>query len=473
MKKTIHLGLFLNVVCFASWSSAARAQEPPPAPEAPPPTAPPSSTAAPSQPARPPQPAQLPQPAQPPQPAATEEQRKEAEAEGSASTRGDGDEFGAGGPWKSSPAMFEALGLSFRFLLQTRYRHTFAAESENADELYRIPEDTLARDGDGWDINRAFVGISAAPSKYLGLKMVFDLAELRHDKIKKVPKQVYATLRPVPKKLEFLAGILKLPYSTEELDSTARYELTSLGEANALASDLGFAGRDIGAEIVVSPLPKPRYLKLTAGAFRGQANDENASPIGAIAARAQTEPLKGLRFGASWVMHPETVVDLNAFDTSGKDRLPNPEDPNFPRARRWEKGHAFAGDITFNRWGFMLRGEGLTGDRVDYDTRYGAEKWAAVWGLAAYKLDVGPLKLEPAVRAEWLDTDLDRKAGVFLQLTAGVGVHLSRSTKLVLDVTRLDVEDDTPVPEQPLPLREVPYNALSSTRATAQLQIAL
>jgi hypothetical protein len=462
MKKTIHLGLFLNVVCFASWPSAVRAQEPPSAPENPPPSAPPATAAA-----------APPQPPQPPQPATTDEQRKDADAEGSASTRGDGDEFGAGDAWKNAPAMFQALGLSFRLLLQTRYRHTFGAESDNADELYRIPEEALARDGDGWDINRAFIGISAAPSKHLGLKMVFDLAELRHDKPKKVPKQVYATLRALPKKLEFLAGILKLPYSTEELDSTARYELTSLGEANALASDLGFAGRDIGAEVVVSPLPKPRYLKLTAGVFRGQANDENASPIGAIAARAQTEPLKGLRFGASWVMHPETVVELNAFDTSGKDRLPDPEDPNFPRARRWEKGHAFAGDITFNRWGFMLRGEGLTGDRVDYDTRYGAEKWAAVWGLAAYKLDVGPLKLEPALRAEWLDTDLDRKAGVFLQLTAGVGIHFSRSTKLVLDVTHLDVEDDTPVPDQPLPLREVPYNALGATRATAQLQVAL
>jgi hypothetical protein len=463
MKKTIHLGLFLNVVCFASWPSAVRAQEAPPVPENPPPGGPPPSSAV----------AVPSQPAQPLPPAVTENQRKDAEAEGSASTRGDGDEFGAGDPWKSAPAMFEALGLSFRLLLQTRYRHTFGAESENPDELYRIPEDTLARDGDGWDINRAFVGISAAPSKYLGLKMVFDLAELRHDKIKKVPKQVYATLRPLPKKLEFLAGILKLPYSTEELDSTARYELTSLGEANALASDLGFAGRDIGAEVVVSPLRKPRYLKVTAGVFRGQANDENASPIGAIAARAQTEPLKGLRFGASWVMHPETVVELNAFDTSGKDRLPNPEDPNFPRARRWQKGHAFAGDVTFNRWGLMLRGEGLMGDRVDYDTRYGAEKWAAVWGLAAYKFDVGPLKLEPALRAEWLDTDLDRNAGVFLQLTAGVGVHFSRSAKLVLDVTRLDVEDDTPVPDQPLPLREVPYDALGSTRATVQLQVAL
>ena len=300
MKTKTQLGLILNLVSLSSWSSAARAQAPAPPPEdpaaaaaapagsLPPEASPPPSTSAVS-----------PEPPKPPKQLPSAELQKDAEADGSASTRGDGDEFGGGEAWKSPSAMLDGLGLSFRLLLQTRYRHTFGADSENADELYRIPENTLARDDDGWDINRAFIGISAAPSKYLRLKMVFDLAELRHDKIRKVPKQVYAELRPIPKKLAFLVGILKLPYSTEELDSTARYELTSLGEANALVSDLGFAGRDIGAEVVVSPLAKPRHLKLMAGTFRGQANDENSSPIGAVAARAQSEPLKGLRFGTS------------------------------------------------------------------------------------------------------------------------------------------------------------------------------
>jgi hypothetical protein len=473
MKTTTHLGLILHAVCVFSLPRTLQAQEPPAPSDAAPPPATTPSTPTPVSSGAASDPTVNPAAPAPDAPAARAEPadaKEPKDGEVSGATRHDGD---PGDPWKGAPATMQSLGLSFRLLVQGRYRQTFGADSDNPDELYRVPENTLARDGDGWDLRRAFLGISAQPSKFLGLKMVLDIAELRHDNPKKVPKQAYVELRPLPKRLEILAGIVKLPYSIEELDPTARYELTSLGQANSLTNDLGFSGRDIGAEVIVSPLAKPRYLKLTAGAFRGQANDENASPIGAIGGRAQTEPVKWLRLGASFVMLPETVIENKVFDTSGKDRLPNPADPNYPRARRWEKGQAFAADVTLSRKGFMLRGEGMLGDRVDYDTRYGAKHWAAVWGLAAYKFDAGPLKLEPAVRAEWLDTDIDRKAGVFLQLTAGVGLHFNKATKLVLDVTRINVEDGTPVVDQPLPLREVPYNALSVTRATAQLQVSL
>jgi hypothetical protein len=357
--------------------------------------------------------------------------------------------------------------------LQTRYRHTFPADSLSIDPFYREAERELARNNDGWDINRAFFGVSAEPFKYLGVKMVLDVAELRHNKPKKVVKTAYVELKPFPKHLHFVAGILKLPYSIEELDPTARYEFASSGEANGMIADLGFGGRDIGAEVMVSPLAKPRYLTLSAGLFRGHANDATASPIGAIGARVESEPIKGFRVGAGIVSQPKTVVDLKALDTSGKDLLPNPADPSYPRAQTWEKGNAYGLDVTFEQGPLRLRAEGLMGDRVDFDVRYGATKWAAVWATAAYRFDVAGIGLEPAVRAEFLDSDFDREIGLNRQFSFAFNTHFSKSTKLVLDVTRADIQDNTPVINQPLPLREIPFNALSYTRATVQLQVAL
>jgi hypothetical protein len=395
------------------------------------------------------------------------------ESEQAPGAAGSDDFPGAGDPWGSSAGAFGALKLTFRFLIQTRYRHSFGVDSANTDEFYRVAENTLARNGDGWDLNRAFFGVTAEPSKYLGVKLVLDAAELRHDKIKKVVKQFYADLRPFPKHLHIVAGIMKVPYSIQELDSSSRYEFADSGEANALVSDLGFGGRDIGAQVIVSPLSKPRYLRLTAGLFRAHANDEIASPIGLIAGRIESTPVKSLRLGASVVSQPRTVVELNPLETSGKDLLPNPDDPAYPRSRTWEKGNAFGLDVTFQHKGLMLRGEGLMGDRVDYDFRYGAESWGSAWAIAAYRFGAGPIQLEPALRVEFLDTDLDRESGLYRQISCALGTHFSPSTKLVLDVTRTDVEDGSPIVDQPLPLREIPFNDLSSTRVTAQLQVAL
>ena len=115
----------------------------------------------------------------------------------------------------------------------------------------------------------------------------------------------------------------------------------------------------------------------------------------------------------------------------------------------------------------------MMGTRVDYDTRYGAERWGAVWALASYRFRAGPVHLQPAIRAELLDTDWEHKAGLRRQLSFALATHLSKATRLLFDITRTDVQQDSPVLNQPDPLREVPYSALDSTRVTAQLQVAL
>jgi hypothetical protein len=77
-------------------------------------------------------------------------------------------------------------------------------------------------------------------------------------------------------------------------------------------------------------------------------------------------------------------------------------DPFFPAQRSWGAGRAYATDATYKRRGVHVRVEGMYGDRVDLDTRYGAEHFASVWGSASYKFTTLGLKWMPGMRAEWL-----------------------------------------------------------------------
>ncbi len=379
-----------------------------------------------------------------------------------------------GDPWGDSQDELRAAGLSFKFLVQTHYRETFAFRSNNPVLSRHIPEETLVRSSDGWDLNRLFFRIAAEPSKYVGLKIIADFAEFTHNNGNQVLKQAFVDLRPVPKHVHFLAGILKLPFSITELDPIAAYEFTRMGQANDLIKGLGFAGRDVGAEVMVTPLAKPRYLTLALGAFRGHADEENGTLFGEVGARAATEPLKGLRFGVNWAVMPKTITYLNPFDTAHKDLLPNPENPNFPRSRTWDKGQAVSADVTFHRFGLMLRTEGMIGTRVDHDTQYAASRFGAVWGIAAYRFPLAKsFSLQPALRLELLDTDLDHNNGLRTQLAAGFATYFTKSVRFLLDVERTIVQDNSPYIDQPLPLHAVPYNALSNTCITGQVQVVL
>jgi hypothetical protein len=364
-------------------------------------------------------------------------------------------------------------GLTFRALLQVRYTSSFAERSQNERVSYRVREEHLAEQGDGWDIGRVFLRASARPAPWVGLKTVFDFGELAHGNTKSTVKQAYVTLEPWAGHVEILTGIFKLPFSILELDPSSKYEFVNNGPINELTGELGFAGRDLGAEVVVAPLRKPKQLKLVFGAFRGHAKDEQDSPLGAVAGRIETRALKGFRFGAGWVEHPRRLVYRRPLETSSKDELPNPPDPLYPRQKTWGAGRALGGDVTFQRWKLNLRAEGLYGDRVDVDQRYHARKFAGGWAIAAYRFRVGGVKQMPALRFELLDADLDRARGLRRELAAAWNVLLSDQLRLVVDVTRTDVDRDSPLLEQPLPLQDPPYFELDRTRVGAQLQLDL
>jgi hypothetical protein len=378
-----------------------------------------------------------------------------------------GDEFG------SEAEGLRAGPLTFHLLLQPRYAHTFAEDSANMRPGYATREDILLRDGDGWSLQRFFFRIGADPEPWVGFKAILDFAKLRGSDVSNVLKQAYARLRPIQGHFEVAAGIFKLPFSILELDPVAEYELSDLGDADNFIKNLGFAGRDIGAEVMVAPLSKPKRLRISFGAFRGHAEDENASPVGSIGVRIESKPWKWLRVGADVVGMPSGATYKQPFETSGKDVLPMPPDPLFPREKRWASGKAYSADVSFTRKHLRIRAEGMLGDRVDVDTRYGARSWMAGWVLVGYKFRAGPIALMPAARAEWLDTDREHKVGGRRELTLGCNIFFSKSVQLVIDVTRTDVANGTPAIEQPLPLPAVPYFDLDHERVTAQLQLQI
>lgn len=378
-----------------------------------------------------------------------------------------GDSFGS----RSAGLQFGILNL--RFLLQTRVQRTWASESDNTSSSYRVVENTLARDGDGWSIQRLFVRVGLEPYKQLALKTTIDLAELMHDNPDNAIKQAHVTFKAIPKRLELTVGAFKLPFSILELDPSAKFPYADFGPSNALVKDLGFAGRDIGAELLVSPLSKKRFLRLALGIFRGHTKDENAALVGAVGARIESEPIKGLRFGVDWVGLPYTSTYLQPLETSKKQVNPAPSDPLYPYEKTWSSGNAISVDARYRRHRLLVEAEAMFGKRVDVATRYEANTFAAVWGLVAYRFRVGPVRLMPTLRAEWLDADREHPVGVRRVLSLGFNVYPSQAVRFVLDVARTDVQARSPLLDQPKPIQLTPYYELDETRIIAQLQVLL
>jgi hypothetical protein len=451
----------LAIVALTSWVPAALAQDAGPAPRDPQPVVAPSEPPAPEPPSQPSaaEPAVAPELAPPPPPEPTTQTGLTPSFEGD--------------PWGDEPGNLVAGPISFRVLLQTRYEDTFAKHSQNPRLGYAVAEDVLVNNGDGFSLQRFFFRMAADPTPWLGFKAILDFAKLRGSDVSNVLKQAYVTLRPIPKRVEFAAGVFKLPFSILELDPVARYELTGLGDADDVAKALGFAGRDVGAEIMIAPLDKPRWLRIMAGVFRGHAKDEEASPLGAVGARVESKPWKALRLGVDVVGMPFSANYKRPFETSSKEALPVPPDPMYPYERRWASGKAYSADVTYSQHRLMLRAEGMLGDRVDVDLRYGARSFWAVWGLAAYRIKAGPLQLMPALRGEWLDADREHKSGGRLELTLGFSVLYKKSVRVVIDVTRTQVQAQTPALEQPKPIPFYPYLDLSNTQVVLQLQVVL
>lgn len=376
-----------------------------------------------------------------------------------------------GDPWGDADGLSV---ISLRGLSQTRYRSTFGAKSHSSRESYVVREESLAENGDGWGIERLLVRLSSDPVKYVGFKAVVDFAELISGDPEDVLKQAYTTISPMPGRVELVVGLFKLPFSVLELDPSARFEFADLGPTNKLLGDLGFNGRDLGLQIMGAPLRKAKRMRLSLGGFRGHARDEHDLPAGAVSGRVEVKPLKSLRLGLDAVYHLRALTYKRPFETSDKDVLLNPADARYPTAKNWGRGGAYGVDVRFKKKGFMGRGEFVYGDRVDVDRRYDARRFWSAWAIFAYGFDVADqFKLLPALRAEVLDSDFGHGKGLIQTYSGSVTCIAWSRLRFLVDVTRTEVEANTPVLNQPRPLQATPYLALSNTRLIVQLQLEL
>lgn len=379
-----------------------------------------------------------------------------------------------GDPWGDDSSDLAAGPLTFRLALQTRYRETFAKASQSTRAGFALREDVLVQDGDGFKLQRFLMRMEVEPKKWLRFKGTLDFAKLRGSNVSNVVKQAIATLRVIPKRIEVVAGVFKIPYSILELDPVARYELTEFGDSNELINNLGFAGRDVGVAVMFAPLGKPKWMRLVLSTFRGHAKDEHSTPLGVIAARVESKPwIKGLRFGFSVVGMPYSFDYKQPFETSSRDVLPDPPDPLFPREELWASGKAYGADISYSKHRFTFRVEGLLGDRVDVNRRYGALSYSAIWALVAYRFKIGKIGLMPAARLELMDADREHDYGGRRLLSFGLNLLYKKSVRFVVDVSNTAVQAESPVIEQPRPLPYYPYMALDNTRITFQLQLEL
>jgi hypothetical protein len=315
-------------------------------------------------------------------------------------------------------------GFTIRTLTQVRYQGTFTPARDGSDEAATV------QDNDGWRLNRAFLRLVAAPSKRVQARLLVDFAELLHKKQKKALKLAYGVFEPA-KWIEFTAGLFKRSFSLLELLPIADFELADEGPTDDFLKDLGFAGRDVGGMIRLAPLAKKRYLSLWVGAFAGDTEEGYDASVGKLfTARLESRPYNFLRLGGDFAWRTAKSVSHEKYPSYLDETV------------ILDSGKAASADLTFSLVGFELRMEGILGERTDilWELRRGHRDFLAGWALASYRFPVGPVVLMPAARAEWLDVDRKNAGGGRLYLTAGLNIDLSANLRILVDVSRYDVQ---------------------------------
>lgn len=314
--------------------------------------------------------------------------------------------------------------MGLRALIQTRYGQTWPSTGRSAER-------DILQSGDGWRVERAFLRLSAKPTNWITGKILLDFAALRDGNAIQTVKLAYVELDPVSR-VRVTAGLFKRSYSLLELLPIAEYEFADTGLADTLIQDTGFGGRDMGAMVAVQPLPKKKWLKVSVGAFQGGHIVADARPDGLLTARLESTPIKHVHLGAdvAWRRLP-TAPNLQPVD--------GPQDA----------GVAWSADtmLQFETW--EVRGEVLGGDRTDVAHRYNpdasadAKTFLGAWLLGVYRIPVRKATVMPALRVEWLDTDRAHTGGNHLLLSGALNVDFGPRVRLLLDVTKQWVEDNS------------------------------
>ena len=344
-------------------------------------------------------------------------------------------------------------------LVQTRYGQTVAATD-------RSSERALAADSDGWVLNRAFLRTVAKPNHVVTAKLLLDFASLTQDDPVQTIKLAYAALQLHPR-LELRAGLFKRPFSLLELLPIGEYEFGDNGPTDGLIKDVGFAGRDVGLQLAVAPLPRRKQMRLSLAAFQGGRSEATAAPDGLLAGRVEYSPGKRIHLGAD-------VTWRRRETTKGYDYADGPQ----------SDGWAWSADAILEIPNCDVRAEVMAGDRTDLRNRTNPEDGAparqfmGAWILGLYRFPVHKSVVMPGVRIEWLDADVQRPAGDRLTLSGAVSFDFDPRLRLLVDLTRQWVAPET------LPLGKKPSGDADSgtwrtvhdvdfTRLVLQLQVRL
>jgi hypothetical protein len=460
----------------------------PAAEPAPPVEAPPSAPVDPAATPPLPPPAAPPAHAVPPAPAPPPDTEVEAETTVAPADSKPADKDRMQGTSTNDPFGESAAGpvgsLTFRTLTQIRYGQTWIKDDEPTDFDGKIAYEAskvTAQANDGWGLNRAFLRVTGQPTKHVGAKLLVDFAEFLHKSPKRAIKLAYGEFDPWSR-LQITAGLFKRTFSLLELLPIADFELADVGPTDDLIKDLGFGGRDIGAMVRISPLPKKKMMHVFVGTYAGD-NEEgyDARPWKVVTGRVELRLIKALRLGANAAWRP--LSNVARFDHTGSSSRAFPPYEGFMFGSEYVelgKGKAWGGDASLAIDRFALRAEFLTGTRTDLIYRGDARTFLSGWGIASFRIPVDTWSLLPTVRVEWLDTDRQHDTGGRLYLTGALNFDFTANLRLVVDLSYVHAQygsqslHDIPwYPGNPFKLGPIRPNEADRYGLIVQMQLKL
>ena len=347
--------------------------------------------------------------------------------------------------------------ITFRTLLQVRQTQTSGASGSTAEKDY-------AQQFDGWHLQRMFLRAATRPTSWMEGKILADFAEAWNGSPKKLLKLAYADI-DLHERVHLRVGLQKLPMSLLELLPIAEFELADLGAVDDLIKDTGFGGRDVGATLRVDPLPKARWLRLSAGAFSGDAVGTDASLAPLLGFRAESHPWKHLSAGIDWLWRRHATTAPAGSPTKYIDA-----------------GSAGSADISLHWKPVEVRAELVWGDRTDARYRLDpvggeARSYLGAWLIAVGRIKLGKVIVRPVARCEVLDADREHASGRRTLISGALDVDVG-PVRVVLDVSqRLLQPGSVPLGQQVQGDVQGgvwrPWSEVGSTRVVLQLQVAI
>ena len=254
-------------------------------------------------------------------------------------------------------------------------------------------------------------------------------------------RDAYVRVEPL-KLLRFQAGQFKKPFSRIELRSKGKLETIERGISNnLLIADLLYGERDVGFMIDGRVGEKKKGTSYFLGVFNGagkNADEEDLDGGKDIVGRVEVDPSKRLSLGLNG--------SLKLFDQDAVEQRPD---------KAWMAG----ADFRIKLGAFRLIGEGLYGENhdpcsnadlpgkciLDEEFLDPPMTWSAVL-LATYKIPLHrgtpALTLEPLIKSEVLDPNLDLDSGRIYSVTPGANLHVGDFTRIMVNGDFVFPDDD-------------------------------